>query len=59
MLDFHERLEVAQESVRSRAESAKFQRLVEKSDRQLDKVLEKLRENSAVDPQLLDEPATI
>lgn len=47
------------EKVIRRMKTKKWQRKIEKSDKILQKQLEKLHEDSQIDPKLLDEPATI
>lgn len=59
MVDLERRIRVAEKKVTALMKTARWQKSVEKSDRKIDKTLEKLRQDSKVDPKLLDEPATL
>jgi hypothetical protein len=59
MTDLEKKIEVAEKKVAAMMKTAKWQRSVEKSDRQVDRILEKLKKDSSVDPKLLEEPATL
>lgn len=59
MTDLKDKILEAGINISARMKSAEWQRRVEESDKQVEKTLEKLRLDSKVDPNLLDEPATL
>ncbi len=59
MTDFKKKIQRAEKTVPAKMKTDKWQKSVEKTDKQLDEALEKLRRDSALDPKILDEPATL
>ncbi len=59
MTDLERKIKIAEKKVTKLMMTAKWQKSVERSDKQMDEVLEKLKQESKIDPKLLDEPATL
>jgi len=59
MSDLEKQIKTAEKKVAGFMKSDEWRKSVEASDKQLEKTLEKLRNDSKVDPRLLEEPATL
>jgi len=59
MTDLDRKIKAAEKKATALMKTTKWQQSIERSDKQIDQTLEKLRKDSKVDPKLLDEPATL
>jgi membrane-anchored protein YejM (alkaline phosphatase superfamily) len=59
MTDLEKKIKLAQKKVASQKDNEDWVKSVRETDKQMDKILEKLKQDSKVDPRLLEDPATL